>query len=278
MLFTNRALARSIIAAAVFLAFFVMLFPQAHAEGRHHHARHTHFTYPFGRHSRRQAEASQSAGITVFGDRTIDAPGNIDPVAPARPQGRREAWQRPIGHQRLASRLAAFPRHYARSVVQRESATAGIAPFGREIDCLASAAPQSARGRGRGMGSAPGAWNGVASAGSDTSRVLAEAAKYAGAGNPTGFRGPWCKAFEVMILRRLGYHPSSSFLAIDALRDGVRVSTPRPGDIAVMPRHVTFFAGWGGRGFIGIGGNQAGHRVTESTFPVGEVIAWIEPR
>jgi hypothetical protein len=115
MLFTNRALARSIIAAAVFLAFFVMLFPQAHAEGRHHHARHTHFTYPFGRHSRRQAEASQAAGITVFGDRTIDAPGNIDPVAPARPQGRREAWQRPIGHQRLARHPAASRPHYARA-------------------------------------------------------------------------------------------------------------------------------------------------------------------
>ena len=109
------------------------------------------------------------------------------------------------------------------------------------------------------------------------SAVLAEAARFVGSGNPTGFYGPWCKAFTNFVLLRVGKHPGPSLLAIDALADGRRVARPRPGDLAVMRSHVTFFAGWDGHGgFLGLGGNQ-GHRVRVSRFPVRSVIAFVDP-
>lgn len=107
------------------------------------------------------------------------------------------------------------------------------------------------------------------------SDLLAVAERYMGDRNPTGFRGPWCKAFVNMVARRTGHLYNVSKRAIDGLRMGIRVRMPRPGDLAVMRHHITFFAGWGGRGFIGVGGNQGGGRVTMSTYPVGRVIGWI---
>ena len=110
------------------------------------------------------------------------------------------------------------------------------------------------------------------------SRVVELAAHYAGWGNPTGFRGPWCKAFTNKILREAGYHPGPSLRAIDALAVGQRVSAPQPGDLAVMRGHVTFFAQWDGPdAFDGLGGNQ-GHAVRLSRFWRGAVIAWVRPR
>jgi hypothetical protein len=109
------------------------------------------------------------------------------------------------------------------------------------------------------------------------SDALREAARFVGGGNPTGFRGPWCKAFANFVLRRIGLHPGPSLLAIDALRDGRRVAAPRPGDLAVMAHHVTFFAGFDGAGgFIGLGGNQH-HDVTRARFSLGAVVAFIRP-
>ena len=110
------------------------------------------------------------------------------------------------------------------------------------------------------------------------SALVAEAARYVGWSNPTGFRGPWCKAFTNMVLREAGYHPGPSLRAIDALADGQRVSAPQPGDLAVMRGHVTFFAQWDGPdAFDGLGGNQ-GHAVRLSRFWRGAVIAWVRPR
>lgn len=112
------------------------------------------------------------------------------------------------------------------------------------------------------------------------SDVLREAEHFVGYGNPTGFRGPWCMAFASMILSKTGHEHVRSLRAIDALRDGYRVRSPEPGDIAVLAMgrhdHVTFFASYGGRGFVGLGGNQ-GHRVKFSTYSLRRVIAWIRP-
>lgn len=111
------------------------------------------------------------------------------------------------------------------------------------------------------------------------SDVIREASRWLWSGNPTGFRGPFCKAFTNFVLRRLGFHPSPSLLAIDALRDGVRVASPQPGDLAVMASHVTFFAGFDGSGaFIGLGGNQGHHNVTRARFPLGRVVAFVRPK
>lgn len=109
-----------------------------------------------------------------------------------------------------------------------------------------------------------------------SSRILAEAERYIGDGNPTGFHGLWCKAFVNMVLRETGHAVDQSARAIDGLHLGYRVSDPRPGDLAVMPHHITFFAGWGGRGFYGIGGNQ-GRRVRMSNYSTRQVIAFIHP-
>jgi hypothetical protein len=107
------------------------------------------------------------------------------------------------------------------------------------------------------------------------SSVLAVASRFVGDSNPTGFRGPWCKAFVNMVARKTGHFTNASLRAVDALHMGVRVRSPRPGDVAVMRSHTTFFAGYGGRGFLGLGGNQSHHRVTVSSYPLARVIAWI---
>jgi hypothetical protein len=109
-------------------------------------------------------------------------------------------------------------------------------------------------------------------------RDLASVAmRFVGGGNPTGFRGPWCAAFANMIMDRLGIRHVASRRAIDALHDGWRVANPARGDLAVMRHHVTIFVGWGGRGFVAVGGNQGHHRVTLSSYPVRRVIAWVRP-
>lgn len=105
--------------------------------------------------------------------------------------------------------------------------------------------------------------------------VLEYAERFLGEVNPTHFRGPWCAAFVNMVLGATGRHHVASLRAIDAIRDGYRVRDPRPGDLAVMWGHVTFFVKWGGRGFIGIGGNQGHNRVTEISFPLSRVIAFV---
>jgi uncharacterized protein (TIGR02594 family) len=88
---------------------------------------------------------------------------------------------------------------------------------------------------------------------------------------------PWCKSFSNVVLRRTGHRAGPSLMAIDALRDGVRVRTPRPGDLAVMRGHVTFFVRLDGRGgFVGLGGNQ-GHRVRYSRFALAAVVAFVRP-
>jgi len=122
----------------------------------------------------------------------------------------------------------------------------------------------------------PRQWRATVSEGS--SNVLAVASRFVGDSNPTGFRGPWCKAFVNMIARKTGHFTNASLRAVDALRMGFRVRAPRPGDVAVMRSHTTFFAGYGGRGFLGLGGNQSHHRVTVSSYPLGRVIAWVRLR
>jgi hypothetical protein len=107
-------------------------------------------------------------------------------------------------------------------------------------------------------------------------RLLRVAEQFIGDRNPTGFHGPWCAAFINLTEKLAGYHPTRSLRAIDKVHDGIRVASPEPGDLAVSRHHVTIFAGWGGRGFIGVGGNQGGGRVTAASFHTYGWI-WIRP-
>ena len=106
--------------------------------------------------------------------------------------------------------------------------------------------------------------------------ILAEARRWLGSGNPTPFREPWCRDFVNMVIERAGYRLADrSHMALAALRLGRRVAEPRPGDLAVMAGHVTFFAGWDGAGaFVGLGGNQH-HRVTLARFARRAVVAFV---
>lgn len=109
-----------------------------------------------------------------------------------------------------------------------------------------------------------------------TSQILAEAARYLGARKFTRLPGPWCRDFVNHVAQRAGYRLANrSRRAIDALSLGARVAHPRPGDLVVMRGHVTFFAGWGGRGVLGLGGNQSGGRVTVSSYPAARVVAFV---
>lgn len=109
------------------------------------------------------------------------------------------------------------------------------------------------------------------------SNVLSEARRYLGLGNVTGSHRAWCADFVNMVLRKTGHVSSGSGMAQSLLHVGHRVSSPRPGDLVVMRGHVTIFAGYGPRGFVGLGGNQH-HRVAMSNFPMHSVVAFVRPR
>ena len=87
------------------------------------------------------------------------------------------------------------------------------------------------------------------------SPVLRVASRYLGAARQPP-SGPWCPIHQHRARRADYLLAEHSRRAIDALRLGHRVASPRPGDLVVMRYHVTIFAGFGGRGLIGLGGNQ----------------------
>lgn len=107
--------------------------------------------------------------------------------------------------------------------------------------------------------------------------IIGTAEHYLHRHNPTGFRGPWCAAFKNMVLSQAGYWHTASRRAFDALRDGIRVRIPRPGDEVVFRfSHVGFFLGYGGRGIEVLGGNQH-HEVSISTYAARTVLAYVRP-
>ncbi len=132
----------------------------------------------------------------------------------------------------------------------------------------AATAMQDVRG---GWGDAP-----ASALGSNSSTVLSEASRWVGQGNVTGSHRAWCADFANFVLRRTGHRASGSGMVNSLLGVGPRVSQPAQGDLVVMRNHVTIFAGYGGRGFYGLGGNQH-HRVAMSNFPLRSVVAFVRP-
>lgn len=108
--------------------------------------------------------------------------------------------------------------------------------------------------------------------------MLAEAQRYVGSGNVTGYSGiPWCGAFMQLIARRTGHAvPQGALMARRWAYAGRRLRGPAVGAIAVMPHHVTIVAGVTRGGIIGLGGNQ-GHRVRYSYYSSRRIIAYVEP-
>jgi uncharacterized protein (TIGR02594 family) len=111
---------------------------------------------------------------------------------------------------------------------------------------------------------------------SGSSAILNEARHWVGRGNVTGTHRAWCADFANWVLTRTGHRTSGSGMVKSLLSVGPRVSTPSPGDIVVMRNHVTIFAGFGGQGFYGLGGNQH-NRVAMSNYPLRSVVAYVRP-
>lgn len=107
-----------------------------------------------------------------------------------------------------------------------------------------------------------------------SANLLHIAQRYMGSRNFTGV-GQWCRA-AINHWAALAGKPlaNRSNRAVDALALGPHVSSPRPGDLAVMRHHVTIFAGWSGGRLIGLGGNQS-RRVKYSAFSRRGVLAFV---
>lgn len=91
--------------------------------------------------------------------------------------------------------------------------------------------------------------------------IVAEAARYIGSRNPTGFRGPWCKAFVNMVSRRTGYYANPSLRARDTHAMGVRITNPVPGAFRVTRGHVSVVARVEGVRVVAVSGNNGRGRV-----------------
>jgi uncharacterized protein (TIGR02594 family) len=121
-----------------------------------------------------------------------------------------------------------------------------------------------------------GSQNSFSALSSGSSSVLNEASRWIGRGNVTGTHRAWCADFANFVLTRTGHRVSGSGMVNSMLSVGPRVSQPSPGDLVVMRSHVTIFAGYGGHGFYGLGGNQH-HQVAMSNFPMRSVVAFVRP-
>jgi len=105
--------------------------------------------------------------------------------------------------------------------------------------------------------------------------VLALALHFEGMGKVTPFAGPWCRDFVNMVLERAGVRVADhSRVAIAALNLGPRTNQPRPGDLAVMPRHVGFVVADRGATVEIVSGNW-GHRVARATLPRWAFVAFV---
>lgn len=114
------------------------------------------------------------------------------------------------------------------------------------------------------------------------SRVVTEARRYIGRGNPTGRSRLWCARFMNMVLKRVGMRGTGSDMARSFAHYGHRVSGPRVGAIAVMSRgrrggHVGVVSGIDKHGNpIVVSGNH-GRRVAEAVYPRSRVYAYVMP-
>ena len=107
-------------------------------------------------------------------------------------------------------------------------------------------------------------------------RLVAEARRYVGRGNFTGFHGPWCGAAMGAWVRQEGKPIPRNFrLARSWAHVGNRLRGPAVGALAVFRGHVTIVAGRTADGrIIGLGGNQ-GHMVRYSVYDPRRVLAFV---
>jgi uncharacterized protein (TIGR02594 family) len=114
---------------------------------------------------------------------------------------------------------------------------------------------------------------------SGTSSLVAEARRYIG-GNPTGWAHDWCGRFMNLVLERTGHRGSGSNLALAFANYGRRVG-PQVGAVAVMGRrgggHVGVVSGVLPNGDVKVISGNHGHRVAESVYSRGRILAFVMP-
>ena len=111
--------------------------------------------------------------------------------------------------------------------------------------------------------------------------VVDEAAKWLGARNPTGKRGPWCAAFANFILQKTGHAPLSGDTVGAALIYGPRLHAPKIGAIAVIRTpygregHVGFVKDVNPDGSIELISGNWGRKVGDAHIPRRQVVAFV---
>ncbi len=121
--------------------------------------------------------------------------------------------------------------------------------------------------------------SGTGAGGSGSSAAIAVARRYMGT-NPTRYGRRWCAHFMNMVERKVGRSGTGSGLARSYAGYGRRVSSPRPGDIAVLRRkgggHVGYVTSVSGGKVTLISGNH-GRKVGIGTYPRSRVVAFVRP-
>jgi uncharacterized protein (TIGR02594 family) len=112
------------------------------------------------------------------------------------------------------------------------------------------------------------------------SPLVAEARRYLG-GNPTGWAHDWCGKFMNLVLERTGHRGTGSNFALSFARYGRRLSGPQVGAVAVMARngggHVGVVSGVLPNGDVKVISGNHGHRVAESVYSRGRILAFVLP-
>ena len=105
--------------------------------------------------------------------------------------------------------------------------------------------------------------------------LIAEARKFLGSRNPTGFSGPWCGAMMALVARHTGHAVPTGYLrAVEWAHAGRRLSGPQVGAVAVMRHHVGIVEAVTARGPLLISGNHS-HRVGEGVYAARRIIAYV---
>jgi uncharacterized protein (TIGR02594 family) len=114
--------------------------------------------------------------------------------------------------------------------------------------------------------------------------VVAEAARWIGAGKFTGQPGPWCADAVSAWLERSGHRPLAGRMASSALAYGPRLERPEVGALAVLgsrrgwASHVGVVAGVDPDGSVRLISGNWGRRVAEAVISRGSVIAFVAVR
>ena len=140
------------------------------------------------------------------------------------------------------------------------------------IGLCASAATAEARGV------TPRAWQAASEtvgAPLELHPLVAEARRFLGQGNFTGYREAWCADAISYWLRSIGLRPLPNHMASSALAYGPHMQNPKPGALVVMRGHVGLVEVVNADGSIVMISGNYSHRVKEARISRYQVVAFV---